>query len=64
MKNFIKFLLITVMVIVAEGAYFEYCVSRELNEWLSYSATVIAVIIFAFYLKYVVKQTIKLLKLT
>jgi ABC-type transport system involved in cytochrome c biogenesis permease subunit len=63
MKIFAKWLLLTLLVIVMVGLYFEYCVSRECSMYITVPAGIIAVLVFVAYMVYAVKLLIKLLKL-
>lgn len=63
MKAFILFLIVTGAFIYTISSYFEYCVSRPFNEALQYLFAVVALILTFFYFKYLVKQTLKLLKI-
>jgi hypothetical protein len=63
MKTFILFLLTTTALIVLGNYYFEYCINREIDQWLMITASVGMVIVVAFYLRYVVKLLQNILKL-
>lgn len=63
MKKLVIYLIVTILVIIVEGFYFEYCVSRPLNQNLQWGATALAVLIFGIWIDYTVKTLKTLLKL-
>ena len=62
MKVFIKLTLLTIVVIVACGLFFEYCVNRPMNVYLQYAITAVFIIGIVVYLVYLVKQLLIVLK--
>ena len=62
MKQLIIFLIVTSLLIVAGNFYFEYCVNRDMPTLYSYPITVVMIVIGAYYLRYLIKTIINLLK--
>lgn len=61
MKQLIKFLVITALLVIGCNYYFEYAVNRDLPTVFSYPLAVVMLIIVAFYFRYLVKTIINLL---
>lgn len=63
MKTLIVFLAFTAGIIISGNYYFEYCVNREISEFIYIPATIAIIITIVFYIKYLVNVIIKLLNL-
>jgi hypothetical protein len=63
MKQLIIFLIVTALLTVAGNFYFEYCVNRDMPTLYSYPITVVMIVLGAYYLRYLAKTIINLLKL-
>jgi hypothetical protein len=63
MKNVFLFLVGAIIVIVLNGLYFEYCVSREMPLFLSTVATIVILLVDVLAMVYAVKLLIKILKI-
>ncbi len=63
MIKLIKFILITILVILTEHLYFEYIFSRDINDLLYIMASIASLIVFALYARYIYRLLIDILKI-
>jgi len=63
MKQFIKLISLLLLLLIVNGAYFEYCVSRNLPTYLSVIAPCVTFLIDIFSLAKIVKVITRILKL-
>lgn len=63
MRKLTKFLIITAIVVVLEGLYFEFVVSRNFNIFGSTTLSVCAVILGLWYISYTTDFVMDILKL-
>lgn len=62
MKTFIKLFTLTVLIIVLNSLFFEYCINRPCNTYIQYIGSTVMLIITVAFLVYLVKELLKILK--
>lgn len=58
-----KILVVFALLFVAGNLFFEYCISREVPSAIQFVATIAMLALAIFSIRFIIKQTIKLLKL-
>lgn len=62
MKLFI-FLVVSALMILVSGLYFEYMINRECSIYISTPAGIVLLVVLVYYIKYVVKTVQKFLNI-